>query len=121
MRDPIPVFINLVRLRDLSTDAFNWVVDSLGIDVDPTDEADLQEVAGLLEADIIRYGRKIVLRDRDGDPYIWDPDSDEWTVEDDRLIALIARYPRNPLRDHQEGYDEFIKRWCLDNGAIDKE
>ena len=100
MRDPVLVFIDLLRLYHLNKDAFNWVVEILEISfMDGTnDEEEAEKIAGLLLSDIMMYGKRFVLRESSGDVQIWDPESSEWNPEDTALVELVKQYPKNPLR-----------------------
>lgn len=101
MSEPVPIFIDLARLKQLDTGAYEWVLDSLGIEVD---DDDLEQVSASLRADIFRFERKFALRDNSDVVSIYDLDSDEWTSSDDALVQLLKLYPFNPLRQHQLGY-----------------
>lgn len=101
-REPIPVFIDLARLRDIDDAAFRWTVKHLHLPLDEFDP-DIDELSRIgreLRVDIIKYDKYLILR-LWNDIIIWDRDEHVFVAES-RLERELATFPSdNPLREHQ--------------------
>jgi len=102
LREPIPVFIDLARLRDIDDAAFRWTVKHLHLPLDESDpdEDDLATVGNGLRVDIIRYDKYLILR-LWNDVIIWDRDARTFVAEKLLSRELSTLPSQNPLREHQ--------------------
>lgn len=92
-RRPTPVFINLLRLRDINDTAFRWALEKCSLSYGT--EAELKELSENFNYDLIRYGDLLIFRSP-GEVVFWNPQTGGFEEHED--IATELDGIKNPLR-----------------------
>lgn len=70
MRDPIPIFVDLARVRQIDEDAFEAICHSMGYNINNLSDDEVQSISEKIKYEIVRYDDIIIMKRYIG-YYIW--------------------------------------------------